>query len=125
MHELVFIAAVALATACGPGHAATAGGFDVGDCVGPRVDRFVQGDVRRGVPDRVFGAAPALMSGPGPAARPTGRNLAPGGAYRMLATSGGDMRLQATRYSEPFLAGTVVGWVRAAEFCDLSSRNCV
>ena len=124
MGKLGFVAGIISVMACHPGSAAAAERFSVGDCVGPQVTRFVQGDYQRGVRDQVFGPTPSIMSGPGPAARPTGRRLNPGGAYTVLARTGGDMQLAATNYSEPWPPGAVVGWVRTTEFRELHLRNC-
>lgn len=124
MSKLGFVAGVVLLVACDPGGAAAAERFSVGDCVGPPVTRSVPGDYQRGIPDQVFGPTPSIMSGPGPAARPTGRRLNPGGAYAVVARTGGDMQIAATKYSEPFPPGAVVGWVRTTEFRQLHLRNC-
>lgn len=124
MGKLGFAVGVVLLVACCPDRVTAAERFSVGDCVGPKITRYVQGDYQRGIRDQVFGPTPSIMSGPGPAARPTGRKLNPGGAYTVVARTGGDMQLAATNYSEPFPSGTVVGWVRTAEFRQMHLRNC-
>lgn len=124
MNRVGFAAVAMLLAVCGVGRAVAAGVLEVGTCVGPRGTRVVQGDYLRGIPDQVSGPTPSVMPGPGPRARPTGRKVAAGGAYTVVARTGGDLQLTATKYSEPYPPGAVVGWVRAAEFLELHPRNC-
>lgn len=124
MNRTTLFVAVAALAVVGFGHSAAAAVFEAGECVGPHVDRVVQGDYRHGVRDKVFGDTPDVMSGHGASARPTGRKLTAGTSYSVLEVAGGDMLLAATKWSEPYAPGTVVGWVRSARFMDLHPRNC-
>lgn len=117
------MAAAVLVGACAR-PAMAAQDYRVGDCVGPVVTAIDAGDARNGIPESLKGPTPTVMSGPGPSARPTGRKLPAGGAYTVVGVSGDAFQLTATRFAPPFVAGTVVGWVRTAEFRHLAPRNC-
>ena len=110
--------------ACAGARPSAAQDYRVGDCVGPVVTSIDAGDPRNGITERAKGPTPAVMSGPGTSARPTGRKLPTGGSYTVVGVSGGDFQLAATRFAPPFVAGTVVGWLRTTEFRHLAPRNC-
>ena len=94
----------------------------VGGCAGPRVQTVVQGDYRRGIPDRVIGDTPPIYGQPG--GDRVGQ-LAAGTAYTVVSGHGGYVLLRADRFSKPFEAGQTVGWVRVEDLHSLMLRNCV
>ena len=124
MNRTTLFAAVAALAAVGFGHGAAAADFAASGCVGPHVDRVVQGDYRRGVRDKVFGDTQDVMSGHGASARATGRRLTAGTSYSVLEVAGEDMLLAATRWSEPYAPGAVAGRVRGLRSINLHPRNC-
>jgi len=103
--------------------AAPTSGFGVGDCVQPPASRFVSGNLQRGIPDQSFGPNPAIMAD-GKSGGPTGNKLAPGGAYSVKAESGQRVLLAATKYSDPYHNGAIVGWVRKSDLNTIHPRNC-
>jgi hypothetical protein len=91
-------------------------------CIGPQVDKVIPGNWQRGVPDKVIGATPDILAGPG--GRPTGRRLPAGGAYLADKTVAGFYHLIGTHYSSPFSFGSAVGWVSQHDMHALALRNC-
>ena len=95
--------------------------FAVGDCVGPRVSKIVQGDYRKGILDKVTGDTPAVLAGPAGAQKGM---LTAGTSYSVAAVRQGYLSLTGTKYSKPFPEGSPVGWVKAGDVHDLALRNC-
>lgn len=94
----------------------------VGGCAGPRVQTVIQGDYRRGIPDRVVGNTPPVYGQPG--GDRVGQLVA-GTAYTVVSERGGYFLLRADRFSRPFQPGQTVGWVRTSDVHSLMLRNCV
>ena len=94
----------------------------VGACVGPHVQTVIQGDYRRGIPDRAIGDTPPIYARPG-----GGKvgELTVWTAYTVDRVHGGYALLRGTHASKPFAAGQSVGWVRASALHALALRNCV
>ena len=120
MRRLVVALAILGSSTCVPG-TASAQAVPV-TCVGPHVDRVIPGAWQHGAKDKVIGATPDLLTGPG--GRPTGRKLAAGGAYLADRHVPGFYRLVGTHYSPPVPYGAAVGWVRESDMTGLALRNC-
>lgn len=81
----------------------------------------IQGDFRRGIPDRAIGDTPPILDAP--AGQEVGQ-LSAGTSYTVVRLRRGYALLRGTRYSKPFAPGQTVGWVRAADVHYLALRNC-
>ncbi len=123
---LVLLSGTSIAAIHPPARAQSDGGpaarLAVGECVGPRVDTVVQGDYRRGIPDRFVGATPDVLAGPGGSVV---AHLTAGTAYVVASVRGGFVQLRGTHVSQPYGPGQAVGWVRATDLHELHPRNCV
>ena len=97
------------------------GPIAVGECVGPHVQTVIQGDYRRGIPDRAIGDTPPILDVP--AGQVVG-HLSVWTSYTVVSLRRGYALLRGTRLSKPFAPGQTVGWVKASDVHDLALRNC-